>query len=238
MEAAQQFVHKLVGSDKAAPPRQPSADELQQLRSSYEKVGQDHVFAFYDSLSAEEQATLYNQLSGFNPARINEITNRALNTPKEEADAPHGGVEPLPESATASILDSKPEDLQKWYDAGLDLIASNKVAVLLLAGGQGTRLGSYAPKGCYDIGLPSGKSLFQIQAERIRKVQKLAEKKAGVEAGKVVVPWYVMTSGPTREPTEKYFQENGYFGHSKENVHIFEQGVLPCISNEGKILLE
>ena len=104
-----------------------------------------------------------------------------------------------------------------------------------MAGGQGTRLGSSDPKGCFNIGLPSEKSLFKIQAERIRKVEKLAHKKSGKD---VVVPWYVMTSGPTRGPTEKYFKENNYFGLKAENVIIFEQGVLPCISNEGKILLE
>lgn len=144
-------------------------------------------------------------------------------------------MEPLPESATASILDSKPEDIEKWYESGLDLIAENSVGVVLMAGGQGTRLGSSDPKGCFNIGLPSEKSLFQIQAERIRKVAKLAHKKSGKD---VVVPWYVMTSGPTRGPTEKYFKENNYFGLKAENVIIFEQGVLPCISNEGKILLE
>lgn len=108
-----------------------------------------------------------------------------------------------------------------------------------MAGGQGTRLGSSAPKGCFDIGLPSKKSLFQIQAERIRRIEHLAHKKAGhKDEKKVVVPWYVMTSGPTRGPTEQYFEEHKYFGLEKENVIIFEQGVLPCISNEGKILLE
>ncbi|KAA8575441.1 hypothetical protein EYC84_004601 [Monilinia fructicola] len=226
------------GKAQAAPPKEPSSTELEQLKEKYTKAKQDQVFAFYDSLEVAEKASLYEQLSSFDPAYINKITDKALNPPKTQ-DAEETGLEPLPESATASILDSKAEDIEKWYESGLDLIAENKVAVVLMAGGQGTRLGSSAPKGCFNIGLPSEKSLFQIQAERIRRVQRLAHKKAGYAADKkVIVPWYVMTSGPTRGPTAKYFEEHDYFGLEKENVIIFEQGVLPCISNDGKILLE
>jgi UDP-N-acetylglucosamine/UDP-N-acetylgalactosamine diphosphorylase len=146
-------------------------------------------------------------------------------------------MEPLPDSAMASILDSRNDEIQKWYESGLELIAENKVGVILMAGGQGTRLGGSEPKGCFNIGLPSQKSLFQIQAERIWKIQQLAEKKHNRDK-KVTVPWYVMTSGPTRDPTENFFEEHEYFGLDKGNVMIFEQGVLPCISNDGKILLE
>jgi len=226
----------LSGGGGGAPPTEPSAEQVRELKDKYTKAGQGQVFTFYDSLSTAEKAQLFGQLSGFDPVRINEITDRALNPPKDDgAGGKEVALEPLPESATASILDSQAADIEGWYASGLDLIGQDKVAVVLMAGGQGTRLGSSAPKGCYDIGLPSRKSLFQIQAERIRKVEELAAAKTGRKA---TVPWYVMTSGPTRAPTEDYFKQHKYFGLDAANVVIFEQGVLPCISNDGKILLE
>lgn len=240
METVKSVLHKLHlgGDEEGIPPQEPTSKELEELKETYTNAKQEHVLAFYDSLSVPEKASLYEQLSSFDPGHINEITDRALHPPRPKDDDHQSGLEPLPDSATASILDSKEEDIQEWYQIGLDLIADNKAGVVLMAGGQGTRLGSSAPKGCFDIGLPSGKSLFQIQAERIRKIQRLAQKKRGHGEERVIIPWYVMTSGPTRGPTEQYFQENNYFGLKKENVIIFEQGILPCISNEGKILLE
>lgn len=240
MEAVKNILNKVhIGGEEDAPPQEPTQTELDQLKEKYTKAKQEHVFTFYDTLSVPEKAALYEQLSNFDPEHINTITDRALNPPKPKDADKESGLEPLPESATASILDSKAKDIEEWYQSGLDLIVGNKVAVVLMAGGQGTRLGSSAPKGCFNIGLPSSKSLFQIQAERIRKIQRLAEKKAGQgDDKKVVVPWYIMTSGPTRGPTQTYFEDNNYFGLEKENVVIFEQGVLPCISNDGKILLE
>lgn len=236
MEQVKEFLH--LSNDKQTP-KPPTDEQLSSLREKYTKAGQGHVFTFYDDLSTSDKASLYSQLSLFDPSYIAELASKALHPPKPASDGqPEAALEPLPASASASIMDSSPSDIDRWYSAGLDLIAQNKVAVVLMAGGQGTRLGSSAPKGCYDIGLPSSKSLFQIQAERIRKVEQLAAKKAGVAAESISVPWYVMTSGPTRGPTEKFFAEHEYFGLRKENVFIFEQGVLPCISNEGKILLE
>lgn len=221
--------------DEGVPPTEPSEEDLKSLREKYEIAGQEQVLSFYDELSIAEKAGLYERLSSIDPHYINEITQKALHPPssgKEEETK----LEPLPDTATASILDSKSEDIESWYQSGLDLVAQGQVAVVLMAGGQGTRLGSSAPKGCFNIGLPSQKSLFEIQAQRIWKVEQLAEKKSGKKD--IVIPWYVMTSGPTRGPTEKFFEDHNYFGLQKDDVVIFEQGVLPCISNEGKILLE
>lgn len=238
MEQVKEFLHL---SDSKQKPTPPTAEQLSSLREKYTQAGQGHVFTFYDSLSSADQASLYNQLSLFDPSYITELASKALEPPRPDGDGkpPGAGLEPLPAAASASILDSSAADIDRWYGAGLDLIAQNKVAVVLMAGGQGTRLGSSAPKGCYDIGLPSRKCLFQIQAERIRRIEQLAARRAGLaDATSVSVPWYVMTSGPTRAPTEQFFRERGYFGLRRENVFFFEQGVLPCISNEGKILLE
>jgi UDP-N-acetylglucosamine/UDP-N-acetylgalactosamine diphosphorylase len=228
-DAVSNVLGKLQGTTPEAP-REPSVEEFQTLQKKYTDAGQGHVFAFVDELTTVEKSRLFHQLSNFDPTRINELADKALNPPPVSEGTVT--LEPLPEVATASILDSDPSDIQKWYEAGLKEVAANKVAVVLMAGGQGTRLGSSAPKGCFDIGLLSEKSLFQLQAQRIAKLQSL------IGGKDVVIPWYIMTSGPTRKPTEEFFEKNNYFGLDKSNVMIFEQGILPCISNDGKILLE
>lgn len=215
---------------------EPCLANLERLKKKYVEAKQEQVFNFYDSLSTTEKVSLLSQLSSFDPEYVNKITDQALNSSTKQEDD-KVTLASIPESATASTIDSPLEEIEKWNDIGLNLIARNEVAVVLMAGGQGTRLGSSAPKGCFNIDLPSCKSLFQLQAERIKKVQNLAREKVGT-ATKIIVPWYIMTSGPTREPTETFLENHGYFGLEKDNVKIFQQGVLPCISNGGKILLE
>lgn len=212
---------------------------LDAVRQRYEAAGQGHLFNFWPKLSESERSTLLAQLDALDIERVNRIYKKAVAVEKEATDpnAPADDIKPLPKDATDTTL-NQPAKEAEWRKTGLEAIANGQVGVLLMAGGQGTRLGSSAPKGCYDIGLPSHKSLFQYQAERIARLQTVAEKEFNKKPGSVTIPWYVMTSGPTRAETESYFKKHQYFGLKPANVILFEQGTLPCLTMEGKVLLE
>ncbi|KAL1697473.1 nucleotide-diphospho-sugar transferase [Schizophyllum commune] len=204
------------------------------LLQRYRAAGQEHLLKFWEQLSAEERDALAKQLDALDIERVNRIYQKAVSSESQSASAPDT-IEPLPEDASDS---ASSEGSAEWRRAGLEAIARNAVGVLLMAGGQGTRLGSSSPKGCYDIGLPSHKSLFQYQAERISRLQTVAEEESGKPKGSVTIPWYVMTSGPTRPETEQFFKSHKYFGLDPKNVIFFEQGTLPCLTMDGKVLLD
>ncbi|KXN67575.1 nucleotide-diphospho-sugar transferase, partial [Conidiobolus coronatus NRRL 28638] len=183
--------------------------KIQELKNTFEKANQGHVFKYYNQLSAKDQAS-----------------------PESGNEHP---IEPLTDSQFDSVLKNNKDQVNKWENTGLEAIAKGEVGIILLAGGQGTRLGSSDPKGCYNIGLPSHKSLFQIQAERIARLQHLSQIRYSRQ---VNIPWYVMTSKPTSAPTQDFFKKNNFFGLDPKNVIFFNQGTLPCLSKDGKILLE
>ncbi|ORX45730.1 nucleotide-diphospho-sugar transferase [Hesseltinella vesiculosa] len=211
--------------------------EFQSLKNRYEESGQDHLFTFFEQLNTTEQQELYAQLSSFDLSLIDAIYRNAMSGAATQDQ--QCNVEPLSRQVCASVLKASTGTLKEWETLGLSLIAQGKVAVILMAGGQGTRLGSSAPKGCYDINLPSGKSLFQLQAERILRLQSIARQyKSPTDSEETVIPWYIMTSGPTHQPTVDFFQQHNYFGLLKKNIVFFQQGTLPCLTMDGKIILE
>jgi UDP-N-acetylglucosamine/UDP-N-acetylgalactosamine diphosphorylase len=206
----------------------------EQAKALFEKHNQAHVFKFWDELNQEQQKGLLDQLDEINVALIDDIFAQSTKT--------QSGIDPSiqpPADEDVKVLnkDFTKEQQNELFNEGIKLIAEGKVGVLLLAGGQGTRLGFDKPKGMYVIdGLPSKKSLYQIQAERIIRLQQLAEKRFNKK--KVTIPWYIMTSPFTEQDTKEFFAQHNYFGLDKNMILFFNQDSVPCLSLDGKIMLE
>ena len=139
------------------------------IASKINQYGQQHLLTFYQELNSEDQKQLLDTLSGLDYSKLHSIFNKATCAVNDQ----NVKLEPFPQSAFDSTRTASIEALNQWYNDGLKLISENKVAVILLAGGQGTRLGSADPKGCFDIGLPSKSSLFELQGKRLLKLQKV-----------------------------------------------------------------
>lgn len=208
--------------------------DIETLRETLAAYKQNHLLRFWDELSDTEKVILRSELQELNFQDLSEYFERAtqsLNADNEKLDA---RLKPIPPSQYESVPNTSPEKIVEYENVGFEEISQNRVGVLLLAGGQGTRLGFDHPKGMYDVGLPSKKTLFQIQAERIRRLEQLAEEKT-CKKGSII--WYIMTSDRTMQSTLDYFEKKNYFGLERNNVKMFEQGTLPCFSMDGKILL-
>lgn len=205
------------------------------LRSRLAAHGQEHLLQFWDVLTEGQKKSLYNELNELDLDETCGFFKRTVASLNEEQTKLDERMQPIPAEMHGSVTRTPLEKINDYEEAGLREVSEGRVGVLLLAGGQGTRLGVSYPKGMYDVKLPSGKTLYQLQAERLRRLQTLAEEKFGKSG---VIPWYIMTSEHTKEPTMDFFARHSYFGLEKEDLVVFEQGMLPCFSFDGKIILE
>ena len=130
---------------------------------------------------------------------------------------------------TIPETDKEKEAEQKAKQAGEALLRDGKVAVLIVAGGQGSRLGFDGPKGIYKISPIQQKPLFQIFAEQIRALSKRYNTR---------IPLLIMTSEENHDETVRFFGSNDYFDLGKETIHFFRQDMLPAISPDGNLVLQ
>lgn len=121
------------------------------------------------------------------------------------------------------------DELKHYSDIGNTVINSGKLAIITLAGGQGTRLGYKGPKGSYEIDVPPKKSLFEFACDNLKKLLN--------ETG-TALNWYIMTSPANDVATKEYFEVKNYFGYPKEKVKFFMQSTLPLIDIKTQVILE
>jgi len=206
--------------------------------TKFKEAGQEHVFQYWETLSTSQQSLLLDQLESIDVHKLADYLHAANNKSHDliQTILPFSGT--VGKGSTLINNEHDQEQEVDLYQVGMTAIRQNQVAAVLLAGGQGTRLGYDGPKGMYDIGLPSGSSLFCLIAQRLVKLSQLAKASHGQDGVDVKIPLYIMTSPMNHDESKLYFESNQYFGLQAEDVIFFSQGVLPCLSPEGKILLE
>ncbi|MDF1816222.1 MAG: UDPGP type 1 family protein [Verrucomicrobiales bacterium] len=198
----------------------------EQLRANFEKAGQGHVFAFFDDLSPDDQASLIKQAEAIDLAELRELVDTLVLGNGEH----HCGFEDM-KPAPFTLLPDNGGDQALWDQAkniGEEAIRAGRLGAFTPAGGQGTRLGYDGPKGTYKVTPVAEKTLFQVFAEKILA----ASRRYNVE-----IPWYIMTSTGNHDATVSFFEENNYFGLNPDNVKHFAQGTMPAVDFEGKILM-
>jgi UDP-N-acetylglucosamine/UDP-N-acetylgalactosamine diphosphorylase len=202
-----------------------AAIDVEALRASLRRANQEHLLRWWPELPARQAAALHAQLTGLKLELLQQLCGSA----QQPAASPAAGAI---RQAPVLRLPEKFEDWERWQQAterGEEALAAGQIAVVLVAGGQGTRLGFDGPKGTYRIGPISGKTLFDIHGEKVLALSRRY---------KTAIPLYIMTSPENDEATREFVKQHGSLGLDSGQVAFFQQGTMPAIDKmTGKLLL-
>ena len=191
---------------------------MKDIKKILQAHGQQHLLPILEKLNENERANLI--------AQISSVDWNVVELWKNPEDlSGKGRVQPI---AGLSLKDVETQR-EKYRKIGVQAIKNGKVGAVLLAGGQGTRLGSDAPKGAYDIGLTKPLYIFE------QLVRNLLDVCAQCDA---YVPLFVMTSSKNDADTKLFFKQHSYFGYPASYVRFFVQEMAPSVDFDGKLLLE
>ena len=179
---------------------------------------QDHLLEYYDKLNEHDKSTFVEQIENID-------WNLLTALQQKDRSQRRGNIRPLAACTIKEIRKNK----EKFEEIGLNVIKDEKVAAVLLAGGQGTRLGWDGPKGTVNIGKTKDLYIFEMLFRNTLTITKLA---------KTYIPFYIMTSDKNHEETVNFLTEKNFFGYPKEYVMFFQQEMAPCVDFTGKILME
>jgi UDP-N-acetylglucosamine/UDP-N-acetylgalactosamine diphosphorylase len=194
------------------------AGEVDQIlvAKTYE-AGQEHVFDFWDELQEPERRSLLDQLATVDFQLLGRLAKTIDLEPPAVGEAEGIPTEPTPPAKRAEL------ERRGW-----EALSKGKVACLVVAGGQGTRLGWDHPKGTFPISPVLKKSLFELFAEQVLAISRRAEHP---------LPWYVLTSRQNRDATEAFFTEKSYFGLPPDQVTFLVQREVPTVDARGRLFM-
>ena len=187
--------------------------------------GQEHLLDGFRTLSEAERERLLDDIDDADPAQMAKLYQKALRH-QQGGEVSAAELTPL---APVDADNLSAEERKRLTGLGLELIKAGKLAVLTMAGGQGTRLGHDGPKGTFDLGLPSHKSLFELHCDRLRQV-------CGLAGG--YVPWYIMTSELNHAATVEFFRMNNWFGYPADKIRFFPQTMITPLTPDGRMQRE
>ncbi len=199
---------------------------VEQLKKIAKSAGQEHIFHFWNELTPNSKKKLIQQILTIDFNLMNKLKNNYLD--KSDKKLFDGELEPIaiiPIPAT----DQQKKEAERAKKEGDKLLADGKIAALLVAGGQGTRLGFNGPKGEFPAAPISGKSLFNMHADKILTLNRKYNTN---------IPWFIMTSEMNHKETVQYFEENGYFGLNADDVFFFVQKMIPAMDEKGHFFLD
>lgn len=198
----------------------------QELLHVLQQYGQDHLVDYYHALSSQHKHDFHRKILQLDIHLVFELYKKFCS--KKDTRQMIRTIEP-PQVFTVPKNVQEQKKIEEARTAGETLIKQQKVAVLIVAGGQGSRLGYEGPKGTLRISPIKGKTLFQLFAEQVMALSR----RYGV-----TIPMLIMTSQENDKDTIKFFHTHNFFGLSPETVHFFQQGMLPTTTSDGKLLLK
>lgn len=198
-------------------------EKLKQVEQTLAKYGQEQLLDEYNRLTDKKEKQDF--LDSILTIDFNQVRTLYENS-KEKPSFMDSKIEPIDYTDKSKL--SK-DEYEKYKAIGEKKIKEGKLAVVTMAGGQGTRLGHSGPKGTYDLGLDTHKSIFEILTDTLNEARKKYE---------VDIPWYIMTSEENNKPTVEFFKQHNFFGYPEKCVTFFKQGKLPMLSTDGKILID
>ena len=175
---------------------------------------QEHIVKHMQTLTESEKLAMMRQ--------IEDLDLSVLNMQKNEEK--RGTFAPLSAVTLAEIEQSR----EHYTKIGLQTIQNGKVGAVLLAGGQGSRLGFDHPKGMFNIGVERELYIFECLINNLLDVVKQAD---------AWIPLFIMTSVENNKETQEFFEQHSYFGYSPDNVFFFVQGQLPTVDTNSKLML-